>query len=35
MSVLLAYIIGGAVALALIDLLATKWVEWHEGLDDD
>lgn len=35
MSLLLAYIIGGAVAIALIDLLATVWFEWHQRLDDD
>lgn len=35
MSLLLAYIVGGAVAIALIDLLATVWFEWHQRLDDD
>ena len=35
MSVLLAYILGTAIVLALIEVLAVKWVEWHEGLDDD
>ena len=35
MSVLLAYIVGTAVVLALIEVLAVKWAEWNEVLDDD
>lgn len=35
MNVLFVYVIGTAVALGLIDLIATKWVEWHAVLDDD
>lgn len=33
--VALAYIVGTALVLGLINLLATKWVEWHEVLEDD
>lgn len=35
MSLLLAYIIGGAVAIALIEVLASVWYEWHQRLEDD
>lgn len=35
MNVLFLYVVGGAVGLALIELLATKWAEWQKPLDDD
>jgi len=33
--VALAYIVGTALVLTLIKVLAVKWVEWHEVLEDD
>ena len=33
--VALTYIVGTAVVLGLVDLLATKWAEWHEVLEED
>ena len=35
MNVLFVYVIGTAVALGLIDLIATKWVEWHATVNDE
>jgi len=33
--VALAYIVGTALVLTLIKVLAVKWAEWHEVLEDD
>jgi len=35
MNVLFVYVIGTAVALGLIEVLAVKWAEWQKPLDDD
>ena len=33
--VALAYIVGTALVLTLIKVLAVKWAEWHEVLEHD